>query len=271
MLNLFDTAPVFTWANKPAASAMPGKVIRVSNIGPAAAGSFFISDGTRWTALNGQTVIDRDSVARGVAPSGTIGTGSSGNLTLGTALPRVYSEGIWLYLPAIATTPSIAAGMYYVVMSSSTVGTIYSNGPGSAALSISSGASFTGSTGAVSVRSVTVPAGCMGINGQIRASAVLSHANSAGAKNIRLKFGGSVLIATSPSTTLSTSLIGRIANKGAANVQIGQGSWLSGSAGSVVTSASVDTTADVTLLLELQLATATDYVVIENSSMELIT
>jgi len=58
--------------------------------------------------------------ASGIAPSGTINTGSSGNITLGSALNRAFTEGIWLYLPTIATTPAITAGMYWVVMSSTT-------------------------------------------------------------------------------------------------------------------------------------------------------
>lgn len=74
--------------------------------------------------------------------AGTIATGASGHLTLTTPQDLIYSLGRWMWIPATATTPALPEKLYWVVMSSTTVGTIYTNGPGSAAYNFSAGGSF---------------------------------------------------------------------------------------------------------------------------------
>lgn len=44
------------WADRPAADAYNGRIIRVTDVGPSA-GSLFISDGTYWAPLNGSVVL----------------------------------------------------------------------------------------------------------------------------------------------------------------------------------------------------------------------
>lgn len=46
----------YLWANRPAAAAYTGRIIRITDVGPAA-GSLFISDGTYWVPLNGSVVL----------------------------------------------------------------------------------------------------------------------------------------------------------------------------------------------------------------------
>lgn len=89
-----------------------------------------------------------------LAPSGTIATGASGHLTLsadfgapgsgGTTLP--FTQGVWLWFGAVATTPALTAKLYWCVFSTLRIATIYSNGPGSAALNFSVGAAYSSPT-----------------------------------------------------------------------------------------------------------------------------
>lgn len=90
-------------------------------------------------------------------PAGTINTGSSGNVTfsadfgakgkvdavLAPAGLYAYNTGIWVWFGPQSTTPALTAGYYWVVMNNLRTGTIYSNGPGSAALNITTGGSIT--------------------------------------------------------------------------------------------------------------------------------
>lgn len=46
----------YLWANRPAAAAYTGRIIRITDVGPAA-GSLFMSDGTYWVPLNGSVVL----------------------------------------------------------------------------------------------------------------------------------------------------------------------------------------------------------------------
>lgn len=265
------TAPTFTWAAKPSAANNSGKVIRVSDIGPD--GSFWTSNGTRWVALNGHALLAHDAVARGIAPSGTIGTGTSGQLTLGTALARTYSEGLWLYLPAIATTPAITAGLYYCVMSSTTVGTIYSNGPGSAALNITAGTTYTGSTSEQTLYSLTLPANAMGVSGSLELKSIWSQNNNANAKSASSRLGGTLIMSQNVASTASLQSYIILRNRNAANVQTAYAS--SNSAFATATTANnaytIDTSVDSTFLIAGLLTTATDYLIMEGFDACLLT
>ena len=226
------------------------------------------SDGTSWLPVSGLAVIDVDGTSYGIAPSGTIGTGSSGHWTCGTAAPRAFTEGLWLYFAATATTPALAAGTYWVVMSSTTVGTIYTAGPGSAAFNFTGGASNTGSTAEWTAKTVTIPAGCLGSTGQLECVGFSVSTNNANGKVVRGKLAGSLLLASSPTTSVTCSLHGVIANK-TANSQVGQNPWQTGTSGVAVTTASVNTYAAVALTYTLQLTNAADWLVYERLSTTL--
>lgn len=85
-----------------------------------------------------------------ITPAGTIATGASGHLTLsadfgasgpsGSTVP--YTSGIWMWFGNQATTPGLNKKYYWVVFSTVRVGTIYTNGPGSAAFNFTVGAAL---------------------------------------------------------------------------------------------------------------------------------
>ena len=170
-----------------ATSAFAGAMFYVTDVG---------GDGSMWTNSAGSIVpvapitlyTSIDSYGR--APTGTINTGSSGNITFGTAANRTYTEGLYVYLPSIATTPAITAGFYWCVMSSTTVGTLYASKDG-AAINFTVGASYTGVTTAVDLPLQTLKGGVMGSYRRLSVTGILSLTNNANAKQTRIKFGGS--------------------------------------------------------------------------------
>lgn len=68
LINLPSTVFSTTWAQRPAASTMSGKIIRISDIGPG--GCTFVSNGTRWKPLGGSCVIAQTNTTSAV--TGTV-------------------------------------------------------------------------------------------------------------------------------------------------------------------------------------------------------
>lgn len=212
-----------------------------------------------------------------IPSSGTMG--NNGALTLTTALQNIMSDGCWMSLPvgSIAAGIPAAAGMkYWVVMSSTTVGTVYNNTytPGTTPPTppVAPTAFVTTGPGAftqvistdVTAYSVTVPANTMGPNGSIDIELWCRANNSAGTKATRCFFGGQNL---GPVINLTTgqqqSMVARIANKQNAKKQKNNASGrnVSGNAGTLF--GTVDTTLAQTLLVNFNVAVATDWVCID--------
>jgi hypothetical protein len=107
-----------------------------------------------------------------------------------------------------------------------------------------------------------MPPYSMGLNGRLRCYQAASYNNSAGAKSTNMKFGGSTIMGSAPTTTLSLAQSHEIMNRGVYASQVtgaaGNTSFLaSATAPSVL---SIDTTASVDITSTLQLATATDFI-----------
>lgn len=203
--------------------------------------------------------------AAGIAPTGTIGTGSSGNITLGSALHRIFTEGIWLYLPTIATTPAITAGMYWVVMSSTTVGTVYTSGSGSAAINFTVGSAYTGVTATnVALGTVTIPANTLTAGVVIQSIPQFVFKNSAGVKTMSANFGSSQYWSTSPTANASAQTL--VVLRGISTAK--QSGTAASSNGTGNTTAvplilTEDSTVDKAITFYGNLATATDWIVLD--------
>lgn len=83
------------------------------------------------------------------APAGTFNVGSSGNFTAtadfgadGPGGKFPFNQGLWLWFGPVATVPALTAKPYWVEFSTLRLGTIYSDGPGSAPINITSGAAY---------------------------------------------------------------------------------------------------------------------------------
>lgn len=217
-------------------------------------------------------------VASGIAPTGTVG--ANGALTLGTALPNIYSVGLYLYFPAGAVYSGSAAGSYWCVMSSTTVGTVYNNVlvdvpsvPSSPTAIVDAGpGAFTGVTSEVTLASYTIKGGTLGTNGQVRSDETWLANNTAGAKTIRGKFGGTQGMSGSLASNLSLHLMTIFRNRGSESsngtfAALSMGAT-SGSAGGFL---SINTANDWIWSKTAQTATATDYMIIDGFLLEIFT
>lgn len=258
---------------------------RVGNLTPSEEAAFIaagvaVQDAARLQDPGGQIspvprVICQFSIPCVIANSGTVAT--NGTVTLGTALPLTYSDGVWLYLPAGAVVGG-SAGWYYAVMSSTTVGQVYTNYiatmqsphiPALLSAAVGSNSAYTGVTTQVTMGSVQIPANTLGAQGSVRYKATLSYNNSAGAKTARVDFGGSTVLSVAPTTTVSISVDKTVHNRTTAKQIIQAAADVQAASATAVTTLAVDTTADVTVGITGQLATATDHLILEALRIEI--
>lgn len=213
-----------------------------------------------------------------IANTGTITAG--GVITMGTALQLTYPQ-CWLYLPA-GTVVGGSAGWYYAIMSSTTVGQVYTNyqatmtqplALGAAATltaAVGSGGAYTGVTTEVTMAAAVIPAGLLGTTGRVIAEGNWAHNSSAGAKVAKIAFGGSTVLSVSDTTTLGIDIRKTIQNRSASS-QIIRVAVDTGAAQSVApTLLSIDTSAEVTVALTGSIAVATDTMVLENFLIEVL-
>lgn len=131
----------------------------------------------------------------------------------------------------------------------------------------------TGDTNETTLATITIPAGAMGKNGQLRITTNWSYTNSGNNKTLRIDFGGTDYRAFVVTTTDAFRDQITIANRNATNSQVGGlvGTAVAYTSTTIanVTSA-VDTTAAVTLTITGQLASGGETVTLESYLVELI-
>lgn len=239
--------------------------------------------------LNGQLNFFNQPLGSGGIPVAVANTGSlntTGAITLGTALPRIY-PAIWLYLPANAVVGDTTGGLYYTVMSSTTVGQVYAgksgvaNGVNTVALpfqpsvpatltaATTTNGAYTGSTTETYLVNVNLPAASLGLQGQVRVTVNWTSNNSAGAKTGKVYLGASQ-VGQSASYTTSTGGTQMIAirNNGAQNFNSSQ--IVGGTATGAAVYTAIDTSAASFIAITGTVAVATDYLVIEGYCIEVL-
>jgi hypothetical protein len=221
-------------------------------------------------------VLGQQTIPCILAPSGTIATG--GTVTLGTALALTYARA-WVHFPASAVVGGLA-GWYYVVFSSTTVGVVYTAYqatmeepyiPTTLTVATGSNAAYTAATGAdVIMGSVVIPGGSLGQFGTLDVHAFMSYLDSANDKITKLNFGASAVCTLTATTTDGLTIRKRIANRNTA-VQVIQADLAEGAAsGTTASLLAIDTAADVVLSVTGQKETATEYMVLESLSVEVL-
>jgi len=213
-----------------------------------------------------------------IPSSGTIAT--AGTVTLTTALPTTYAGGAWMYFPATAFSGTVAAGLFWVVMSSTTAGTVYQTSvvPASpfeafiptetlvAVVGSNSGYTQTTASDLVLLRT-TVPGGLMGPSGEVHYNALFVTNATANSKPVKVTFGGTAIHTASLSSNVSTILDKEITNRGTIARQIANPLAALGHGSSADASLylSIDTNSDFDITVTGQINTATDYIVLEYS------
>lgn len=204
------------------------------------------------------------AVPYGIANSGTIAT--NGTYTAGTAYSTTYA-GVWLYFPitAFATLP---AGFYWCVASSTTVFQVYTSDT-SGVLVVGSNSAFTGDTTQRTAVSVTIPGGAIGANGSIRHHAGHTINNTAGNKVTSTFFGSTSIFTATGTTNTNMGYEAITTNK---NNQSSQRTSNLGVTGATAQGSfsTIDTSVDSALSFRLQLAVATDVLVLENWLVEVL-
>lgn len=240
------------------------------------------------TALVGPTgivsfpcAIGQSAVPVILAPNGTVA--ADGTITLGTALPTIYANA-WVRLPAGAVVGGLA-GLYFAAFSSTTVGRIKTNFvdastaftpyiPTGTVAAVGSGSAYTQTTAAdITLANINVPGGLMGANGALRNLAKFATNNTAGAK------GAKCLYASTPvsQNTTITSQLGydlrcSLQNRGVLNQQLGTGDNNDAGNSFIGTHrvASNDTSISQPLTFIGQIAVATDYIILEGFTVEVL-
>lgn len=114
ILNSDKDIRIYTFENRPTASLMAGGIIKISNVGPA--GSYWISNGTRWQPLGGSCLLAISQVASSVT-----GTTSETNLASYTLQSGLMSANgqlevfvLWSYTNSVNTkAPRMRFGFDY--------------------------------------------------------------------------------------------------------------------------------------------------------------
>ena len=262
-----DIGPA-TWANRPAVSAN-GRFY-CTDVGD---GVLMESDGNVWYPLNHSPIVLTSGVPFGLVSSATIG--DNGALSSATAFGTTY-ESCYLYFPADAIETGSTAGFYYVVMSSTTAGTIYNNtwdgtsipaAPSTPTAFATTGpGAFTQATTEITALNYPIQAGFMGANGLYDIWINESSNNSANDKTIKTYLGASALD-TSLVTTGTASIAVRGSNR---NNAAKQTFAVFADAASTLVRTAIDTSAATAIKVSFTLETATDNVMVEGFSIGLL-
>jgi hypothetical protein len=210
------------------------------------------------------------------ASSGTMG--NNGAISAMTALPRVYSGGAYLYLPAGAVAAGVpaAATWYWFVASSTTAGTVYNSiyTTGTphvgtlTAFSTTGPGAYTGDTGSPVSITIPVPGGLMGINGSVEVNVGTANNNSGGNKIPTIKFGATSCWTATFTTAITAHATCTARNRGIATIQSLSylyGHESSAAQGKVIAGdATENTAAVVNVTITLNTAVATDHVILES-------
>lgn len=133
--------------------------------------------------------------------------------------------------------------------------------------------SLTGTLAQTDLATITIPAGAMGPNGQVRVSALFSCTNNANNKNAYIIFGGTAFQATNMVTSDGGEFQRRIVNQNSVSAQVGYTAGVSpgtGVAAGVKTISAVNTANAVTLTLTGLLFNVADTITLESWLVELI-
>lgn len=136
-------------------------------------------------------------------------------------------------------------------------------------------ASVTGTLSETALATVTIKAGVMGTNGQLRITTLWSHTNSANTKTERVRLGGiggTAFLEVNATTTDSGQLMTMIRNRNSASSQVGadRGSSGLGLLAGAIATASLDTAAAQDIAITGQLVTAAESITLESYSVELL-
>ena len=271
--------PAKTWAELYALSAATysGYQCVVTDLNNA----LFISNGTDWNPINNRLTIRKNKYPQFNGGSGTISASGSGNITLTTALPAIFSGGVWLYFPAVATTPAMSAGWYPCIMSSTTVGTICgssnalpSNTFNTTPITFTVGSAYTGDLNEITTDSYSIPANLLRQGCTVIQKYVFMKTAGTSTVTVRCKLDGTTFNSTGGLTNTSTAMRLEtsqdiITTTSAAGMVPGSTSYGSTSGVNVIDT-SINLAAAIPVAMTTDMVTATDNVGLMSSIIEIV-
>jgi hypothetical protein len=246
---------------------------------------------TGFIGLGGQVqypakIVAQTAIPIVLAPNGTIAT--NGTVTLGTALPAIYRDA-WCFFPAGAVSGDATGGLYYVKFTSTTVGVVYVSKVGNAtgaattfiptdpdafttpAIVTGSNAAYTQTVGSpISLLNVPIVGGLMGGSGSLRLSSISSNNNSAGAKILSEQLSNFVFYTQSVTITTAINNTNMLRNRGDQSIQLGYTSAGLGATSGGIVYGTIDTSTTQALTISAQIAVATDYLLLEGFTLEVL-
>jgi hypothetical protein len=224
---------------------------------------------------NSPYILAQSAISVILLPSSSIA--ANGIITVGTALPTTYANA-WVYLPAGAAYTGSPAGVYFAQFISTLSGTVYTNyaNPATTAFTpnipsvlgtpVAGVGAFTQTTVSQNLMQVMIPGGAMGLNGALRCYNVCTEPNNANAKTTGVSLNGvsvNFAVLTSNAGYASVPLV---TNQGVMNRQLC--SVHTGITSPIRTS--IDTSINQPLTFAAQLSVATDYIVLEGFTIEIL-
>ena len=131
---------------------------------------------------------------------------------------------------------------------------------------------LSGSTSAVTLATITIPAGLMGANGKLKIYPLWGTTNNANTKTLRVVLGGSTcttMVSQSVPNNSGLVIIRNINNEAAQRCSSGLVAGIGSSTGSIAVIA-IDTTAATTITLTGQLGVGTDTLTLEDLFVEVV-
>lgn len=274
--------PSSTFASLPAAADNAGNTYRVTDIGKPGFGSLWSSDGVQWNPLNGRAQCMRSSIPFILPASGSVG--NNGALTLGVALDRIYPRA-YMYFPSGALFSGSAAGWYWTVMSSTTVGVVYNNVytsgyptiPTTAGFTTTGPGAFTQTAGVdLTCISFTLPGNAVSRFGGMQSRMCMTSGGAGGTKTGKVFFGASPFhVTTIPAANNFANGLGGFAVDGNPTVlkvthaeqSTGHTNGLTYAQLILTNDITIDKTIGVTIKTA---AAATDWVVLQECEIELM-
>jgi len=138
--------------------------------------------------------------------------------------------------------------------------------------SLSAAVVLTGSTSAVTLATITIPAGLIGANGKLKIYPLWSTTNNANVKTLRATFGGLICTTMTSQSVPNNSGLLIIRNINSESVQKCSSGLVAGigsSSGSIA-SPTVDTSAATNITITGQLAVGTDTMTLEDLFVEVV-
>jgi hypothetical protein len=188
---------------------------------------------------------------------------ATGQITLTTALPSQPAGTVQVWMPAGVVVGDATGGLYPAVFSSASVCQLVGN-------PVTANAAYTQTTSAVGLVSVSVPGGVMGANGSLRISPQWTIPNNANNKTMTARFGGQSAAVWLDTTVVQETRDVRIRNRGSLLAQITSSFVGYATTSTAPISLTVDTSQAQAAVLQAQLAVATDYVILEAYTVEVL-